>query len=231
MGIRFACHHCGKRLHIKAELASRRGVCPACRGRFRIPAADAPASTPVDASTPTPAPPTASSPASSMDVMDHDATAKWYVRPPAGGQYGPADRHLLSEWITQGRVAPDALVWRDGWPQWRTASECMPDEMAMVDSASTGERHGSGQIDSGANVGPDSPPPRTPPKIRPLQSTDPSSGGASNAVSDVGVPIGVIDASGPETAPRSRRSPKAMIAVLSLVTVALMGLLGWLIVR
>ena len=30
MGIRFACHACGKRLNIKSELAGRRGVCPAC---------------------------------------------------------------------------------------------------------------------------------------------------------------------------------------------------------
>ncbi|MEM9645480.1 MAG: DUF4339 domain-containing protein, partial [Planctomycetota bacterium] len=42
MGVRFACHHCGRKLHIKNELAGRRGVCPQCAGRFRIPDDDSP---------------------------------------------------------------------------------------------------------------------------------------------------------------------------------------------
>ncbi|MEL7264252.1 MAG: hypothetical protein AAFP69_05500 [Planctomycetota bacterium] len=40
MGVRFACHVCGKRLNIKTELAGRRGKCPACGQRFRIPTSD-----------------------------------------------------------------------------------------------------------------------------------------------------------------------------------------------
>ncbi len=48
MGIRFACHVCDKQLNIKQELAGRRGVCPACSSRFRIPLEDAERSTPID---------------------------------------------------------------------------------------------------------------------------------------------------------------------------------------
>ena len=46
MGIRFACHECGKRLNIKNEFAGRRGVCPACSAKMRIPLSDAETSTP-----------------------------------------------------------------------------------------------------------------------------------------------------------------------------------------
>lgn len=37
MGIRFKCHHCFHSMHLKNIQAGKRGVCPACRGRFRIP--------------------------------------------------------------------------------------------------------------------------------------------------------------------------------------------------
>ncbi|HBV61746.1 MAG TPA: hypothetical protein DEF45_01870, partial [Rhodopirellula sp.] len=48
MGVRFACHVCQKQLNIKRDLAGRRGVCPHCQSRFRIPLEDAEQSTPVD---------------------------------------------------------------------------------------------------------------------------------------------------------------------------------------
>ena len=47
MGIRFGCHHCGRRLNVKEALAGRRGVCPSCRIRFRIPNRDSPTSLPL----------------------------------------------------------------------------------------------------------------------------------------------------------------------------------------
>lgn len=37
MGIRFPCPECGKRLNVKAFLAGKRGICPHCEARFRIP--------------------------------------------------------------------------------------------------------------------------------------------------------------------------------------------------
>jgi hypothetical protein len=53
--------------------------------------------------------------------------ATWYVRPPAGGQYGPAPANIFCEWLTENRVTRDSLVWRDGWPQWLVASEVFAD--------------------------------------------------------------------------------------------------------
>ena len=127
MGIRFACHGCGKRLNIKNELAGRRGVCPACSVKMRIPLSDSETSTPIEEILPFPR---ASGPASaegSPFLSEHEPEATWYVRPPSGGQYGPASTDLLRQWIEEGRVAATSLLWRDGWQQWRTASEALPE--------------------------------------------------------------------------------------------------------
>ena len=170
MGIRFACHACGKHLNIKADLAGKRGICPACKCRFRIPTEDTQRSSPIEEprrmatpTTPTVNPAVASAtsepgheepdhqetvqetkqaavqqqPAdtaiaaagqmSALDLLTSDPSATWYVRPPTGGQYGPANGEILRQWIGEGRVAPAALIWRDGWPSWREASEAMPE--------------------------------------------------------------------------------------------------------
>lgn len=41
MGIRFRCHHCEHELHVKDFQGGRRGRCPECHGRFRVPSSDA----------------------------------------------------------------------------------------------------------------------------------------------------------------------------------------------
>jgi GYF domain 2 len=43
----------------------------------------------------------------------------WYVRHPQGGQYGPADTPTLRSWFVEGRIPPDALLWRSDWEEWR----------------------------------------------------------------------------------------------------------------
>jgi hypothetical protein len=45
----------------------------------------------------------------------------WYVRPTAGGQYGPATAPIIRTWLVEGRVGRDTLVWCEGWPKWRRA--------------------------------------------------------------------------------------------------------------
>lgn len=163
MGIRFSCHSCGKSLNIKIELAGRRGVCPECQTRFRIPVRDTEYSTPIEANTEVagagvgassggqvatataspsaavavsnPGSSQAGSPTASgqvagdpaIDLIDSEPAATWYVRPPSGGQYGPADAQVLRGWIAEGRVARTALLWREGWPQWREAAEVLPE--------------------------------------------------------------------------------------------------------
>lgn len=56
------------------------------------------------------------------DPLSDSADLVWYVRPPSGGQYGPATSPIMRAWISEGRVPPDALVWREGWRDWRQAS-------------------------------------------------------------------------------------------------------------
>ena len=136
MGIHFACHQCDKRLNVKRDLAGKRGVCPQCSARFRIPTDDAEKSTPVVTAQPksaalhdaskTPQTDANHDSAASIDLLVDDPTSTWYVRPPTGGQYGPANSEILRSWIDEGRVAATSLLWREGWPQWRVASEALP---------------------------------------------------------------------------------------------------------
>ncbi len=52
---------------------------------------------------------------------------QWYVLPPGSmTKYGPAQGEMMRAWLEEGRVAADALVWREGWPQWRGAASVFP---------------------------------------------------------------------------------------------------------
>jgi hypothetical protein len=53
--------------------------------------------------------------------------AAWYVRPPSGGQYGPADQQLLQLWILENRVTGDSLLWREGQTQWIPSATLLPE--------------------------------------------------------------------------------------------------------
>ncbi len=82
------------------------------------PRSSLPAAQPVDVS------PTNGSAATPL--IQDDRESVWYVQPPDGEQYGPATRTILQTWIEEGRVTADCLVWRDGWPAWRSALEILP---------------------------------------------------------------------------------------------------------
>jgi hypothetical protein len=62
-------------------------------------------------------------PASLLPYVD----ARWYVRPPSGGQYGPATTHTLLDWIQQRRVTADSLVWREGLENWGIVRDVIPE--------------------------------------------------------------------------------------------------------
>lgn len=59
--------------------------------------------------------------------FDSYPLAQWYVRPPSGGQYGPADSKLLAQWISENRVTADSLIWFDGLTQWAAAGAVLPE--------------------------------------------------------------------------------------------------------
>jgi hypothetical protein len=131
MGIRFQCPACGAKLNVKAELAGKRGACPKCQEKIQIPASDeqevvAAASLPAVVATngaaSSPISPAPSPVASNGAVSAAAAESKWFVRPPSGGQYGPAAESVLRQWIAEGRITPDTLIWREGDPEWQPAS-------------------------------------------------------------------------------------------------------------
>lgn len=174
MGIRFRCHHCDHELHVKDFQAGKRGKCPECKGRFRVPPASAPHSLSVEqrhekasqlagsSATSEAVQKTetansgfgestnvslksksnegksslATSSSSSHTEEAFAANAQWYVRPPSGGQYGPASGTIFKQWLGENRVTGDSLVWRDGWTDWQVASAALPS--SFPESASIG---------------------------------------------------------------------------------------------
>lgn len=56
--------------------------------------------------------------------------AKWFVRPPSGGQFGPAPAGLLISWVAESRVTPDSLLCQQGSNQWQMANELLPELFA-----------------------------------------------------------------------------------------------------
>lgn len=65
-------------------------------------------------------------PAAPVDPIAESPESSWYVRPPSGGQYGPARGEIMRKWITEGRVSSDSLVWREGWDDWLSATDVFP---------------------------------------------------------------------------------------------------------
>ena len=155
MGIRFYCPN-GHKLNVKEFQAGRKGICPHCGAKIQIPTkstrqsskhtktekevairtedvvpAVVPTSVPARQAEPPPAtsppetPETPETPAVT-DPLDEAGDVVWYVRPAGGGQFGPATSDIMRNWIGEGRVSPDSLVWREGWRDWRGASDVFP---------------------------------------------------------------------------------------------------------
>jgi hypothetical protein len=76
-----------------------------------------------DAAKTSPPAPVSDIPPSLMPALE----ARWFVRPPSGGQYGPAPTRLLVEWIAERRVTADSLLWSEGMSQWQSAIQALPE--------------------------------------------------------------------------------------------------------
>jgi DNA-directed RNA polymerase subunit RPC12/RpoP len=157
-GKRGICPHCGARVNIPSESqAASEPVVAASHANSRAegpPAQkkDTPARKPTvkrtaDAkNSPSAikkkAPPTGArtAVAEADDPFSAAPDAVWYVRPPGGGQFGPANSDIMQRWLEEGRVSPDALVWREGWPDWKAAGPVFPTlEAHPVAPVATGE--------------------------------------------------------------------------------------------
>jgi hypothetical protein len=84
----------------------------------------------------------------------------WYVRTPSGGQYGPARGTVFRSWIDEGRVSGDALVWREGWPEWQSAGSVFP-ELAPSDLASIPRSDAKPDVETDRSAAAESPPTTT----------------------------------------------------------------------
>ncbi len=201
MGIRFKCHLCLSPLNVKNDLAKKRGVCPKCSGKFRIPiesqdyslSLDSPVSYSTKAISeldsevfethsiaerpskaapglkiasestsqketpqketpqkqtiqnqtgkPTEKPteekkivqePTLLKPAvqdltnrepSENEETPSESDELYFVRPPSGGEYGPADKATIELWVTQRRITSETLICKLGASQWKKARD------------------------------------------------------------------------------------------------------------
>jgi hypothetical protein len=66
------------------------------------------------------------SPAASGDALAEAGDVVWYVHPPTGGQFGPAAANVMRDWIAEGRIGANSLVWHEGWAEWERAEDVFP---------------------------------------------------------------------------------------------------------
>lgn len=67
-----------------------------------------------------------------VDAIAEAPNAIWYVRLASGDQYGPAQSATMSRWLAEGRVSTESLVWREDWPQWKSAASVFPQLLGTV---------------------------------------------------------------------------------------------------
>ena len=248
MGIRFHCPN-GHKLNVKSFQAGMRGICPYCGAKFTIPIVNTqPQSEPTDETVETvktidepeenqprediqppevrsrpPEPRRAKK--SDADPLGEDPGAVWYVRPPSGGQFGPADAEVMRTWLKEGRVTPDSLVWREGWQDWAEAVTVFP-KLARV-------RWSPNDNDSTAKPTPPTPPNNLSGDLSKLGQKDTKKSAATKT--SAAIATVAKKRSGGIRRLRSAREVKdrqVMIVVgLSALVVALACVLIWVLIR
>ncbi len=68
----------------------------------------------------------------------HQASAVWHVQFSTGQQLGPLDDAVLQQWVGEGRISPDDLLWREGWSQWQSAMTVFPHWRTQQGTVQTG---------------------------------------------------------------------------------------------
>jgi hypothetical protein len=116
MPIEFMCE-CGQRLKVADANAGKRAKCPKCKSEQRVPAAStvgAPSQPAFSTASASAAPPAANN------------AAMWTVQTGEGEQYGPITKAELEQWMAEGRLDDNCQILREGWDQWKWASEVYP---------------------------------------------------------------------------------------------------------
>lgn len=61
------------------------------------------------------------------DWISDDPNANWYLRIEDGKQFGPAPGPQMRSWVGEGRLNEECFVWREGWANWRRATDVFPE--------------------------------------------------------------------------------------------------------
>ncbi|MEE2685048.1 MAG: DUF4339 domain-containing protein [Planctomycetota bacterium] len=137
MGIKFHCPN-GHKLNVKSFLAGKRGICPKCHVRMRIPMeSESEVGTEVVASvSPKKVRAQAAGNRSTEGgtaVLDReiqtlldDPERTWHMTAADDAQFGPATGVELLDWLAEGRISLESHVWCDSWEDWRAAGDVFP---------------------------------------------------------------------------------------------------------
>jgi hypothetical protein len=133
MGIRFHCPN-GHRLNVKSYLGGKRGYCPNCGIKLLIPVESESRLLRKSNGSPEGPPAAETKPEGSIAQLlqstgvpsvGEPSEENWYVRPPSGGQFGPASAEIINQWVSERRIPAESLLWHEGWHDWRPAFEVL----------------------------------------------------------------------------------------------------------
>lgn len=223
-------------MHLKAELAGKRGVCPRCGAKFDIPRVEAGAGPSGDAgpsdrsdvaTEPNAGPITeglqrpetratlTAVPASTGQKVTLPAASGpgWFLRNPSGETYGPAPPEQLERWLAEGRVAAEAWVWSAPWSEWRQAALVFPGR--VVRASETGQP----------------PSPLAAMAERALDEAESSAAAETDDAGPLQIELALDETTAKKAVRVRRRQSETALAGLALVTLVLAGVLVWMLTR
>jgi hypothetical protein len=122
---------------VSAPMRSMPTVAPVATASVNAAPMAMPPTAPAEPAAP-PLPAVETVPASSAaDPLSEAGDVVWYVRPPSGGQFGPAGSDVMRSWLGEGRISADSLVWREGWRDWQEAGGMFPQLRAEPPAAAS----------------------------------------------------------------------------------------------
>jgi hypothetical protein len=128
----------GHRVKVKAHLAGRKGICPTCGARFRIPLTSAFAPGSVSPPAPLPAadevhvecePHEPSAPAHPLIAERPDLA--WCLAVAGGKASDPLAAPAMQAWLESGAATGNELVWRADWADWRPIGTAFPEYFGL----------------------------------------------------------------------------------------------------
>lgn len=82
-----------------------------------------------------------------------DTWPQWHVATANGNRFGPWPLMELKRRVEIGNLAPDDLVWRSGWPEWRAAAT-VPELASLFGNQAQATPAPGGSVATGTAAGP-----------------------------------------------------------------------------